>query len=1010
MGRLLTILFCIVLNLSVRGQTDTLALAEKLRDKAREFYRLKQYDSIPAYYDQAAKLFALKGVHDQTVLCMNNAGDSWVFIGEYDKGIQMLEQSLELALKELGNKHEETGQAFNFLGIAYYELGDLKKGREYFHQSLEIREALFGTNSQEVAGSYINIGVIYDEEGDYAHAIEFYSKGIHILMDLGMEIHRYTGNGHQNIGGCYRETGNFDQAVFHFQKALDIRLKLHGPDHFSTGSTRISLANCFTDREEFDLAMEEYLLAEKILIKNLGNNHRRVGHLYRNMGFSFEEAQKPEEARFYKRKALKVLQKSLGGDHPSLSLAYNSLAASFVDSNPDSAMHFFRKGLEVLKQSESVMGQPTSEIWTNIGVLHQKSGAYDSALLALQIALEAIHPEFADPGPYNRLLTPTIHRTDLLRILSKNAEVYFQVYKLKSGDIHDLLKSLSASQLAMDLIDSVRASTGSLATDTRKIYSAKSSPVLSQGIQTACLLFEMTGDTKYQEAAFRFIEKNKFLSLVEASKETEAKQYAGIPDSLIRKEFTVRNQIGHFEYQIYQERQKGTKASARKIRIQEVRLEELKQEAKSIQTLFEDQFPAYYQLKYNTAMATPGQVKSVLRNNQAILEYHIHDSTLTVVIIEDKHISFHRTQLPPNFKNQVYRLRNTIIRNPSTSGKYQADSLLISDARDLYDLLLKKPLNYLKPSIKSLILIPDGMLGHLPFEILLKELPSTGDFRRWPYLIRDYEVSYAFSGTVLATARSRISQVSNKFFGGFAANHSLTKTGSNDQERKLTPTETVNLPLPGALDEVRRISRLLGGDIYQADSATEAVFKREARQYQILHLAMHAVTDDEHPQYSRMLFTSTNDPQEDGALHASELYNLKLNAQLVVLSACNTGYGKVQVGEGVLGLSHAFRYAGCPSLIMSLWQIPDLVTSDIMVYFYEDLMEGKYKDQALNGAKIRYLNEVKIPELGHPYYWAGFIAKGDMSPVQNQGDQNLWVGVIILLLVLLGYLGWQIRR
>lgn len=1010
MGKLLTIILCIFLCISVQGQTDTILLAEKLRDKAREFYRMEQYDSIPAYYDQAAKLFAAKGVHDQTVLCLNNAGDSWVFIGEYDRGIKTLEQSLELALEKLGNNHEETGQAYNFLGIAFYETGDLRKGREYFQQSLEIRKKLYGVQNEQVAGSYINIGIIYDEEGDYAHAIDFYSKGIEILMNLGKEYHRYTGNAHQNIGGCYRETGNFDQAVYHFQKALDIRLKLYGPDHYSTGSTRISLANCYGDREEFDKAMEEYLLAEKILVGNLGTSHRRVGHLYRNMGFSFEQAKRSKEALYYKKKALTVLRNTLGEDHPSLSIAYNSLAASYVESNPDSAMYLYRKGLKVLQDSETTMDQQTAEIWTNISILYQKAGLYDSALAALQIALMNIHPEFGNPGPYNHLLTPTIHRTNLLRILGENAKVYFRKFSHRSGDTDDLVRSLAASKLAMDLIDSVRVSTGSLASDSRKIYSTRSSPILSQGIETALTLFEKTGETRYQEEAYRLIEKNKFLSLVEASKESEARKYAGIPDSLIRREFTTRNQIGHFEYQMYLERQKGAEASDRKLHIYEVRIEELKQEAKHILRLLEDQFPAYYQMKYNIGMATPDEVRTILRNDQAILEYHINDSLVTIAIIHNSGISFQRIPLTTGFKDQIYRLRNTIVQKPGIGGTGNPDSLLISDAQELYDLLLRKPLTILKSSVNSLIIIPDGILGHLPFEMLLGNKPVSPDFRTWPYLIRDYQVSYAFSGTVLASAQSSGASVADKLFGGFAANNTLSEAGLDGQERKSNSSESAYLSLPGALDEIRRISRLLEGEIYQADSATEAVFKNVAHQYRILHLAMHAVTDDEHPQYSRMLFTPSNDTLEDGMLHASELYNLELQAQLAVLSACNTGFGKVQVGEGVLGLSHAFRYAGCPSLVMSLWQIPDMATSDIMVYFYEGLMAGKYKDQALSEAKIRYLDEVKVPELGHPYYWAGFIAKGDMAPIQNRTNKILWSFLIILTLIVMGVFGWQNRR
>ena len=183
--------------------------------------------------------------------------------------------------------------------------------------------------------------------------------------------------------------------------------------------------------------------------------------------------------------------------------------------------------------------------------------------------------------------------------------------------------------------------------------------------------------------------------------------------------------------------------------------------------------------------------------------------------------------------------------------------------------------------------------------------------------------------------------------------------------------------------------------------ASEANFKAKASDFGILHLAMHAFTVDQNPLFSRLIFTPASDTTEDNFLHAIELYNMKLHAQMTVLSACNTGLGAVKKGEGIMSLSRAFAYAGVPSLVMSLWSVPDKSTSSIMVDFYKGIKEKRPKDEALRTAKLNYLKQTKVDELTHPFYWAGFIPVGDMTPVESSTN-SLWYLIPMILLGILG--------
>jgi CHAT domain-containing protein len=188
------------------------------------------------------------------------------------------------------------------------------------------------------------------------------------------------------------------------------------------------------------------------------------------------------------------------------------------------------------------------------------------------------------------------------------------------------------------------------------------------------------------------------------------------------------------------------------------------------------------------------------------------------------------------------------------------------------------------------------------------------------------------------------------------------------------------IPLNWAEKEVTSISDLMNGEAYCYRRASEKMFKERAPKAGILHIATHAVVNDVNPLFSKLIFSPEPASGEDGFLNTYELYNMKLNAQLVVLSACNTGYGTLVRGEGIMSLARGFMYAGCPAIIMSLWPVDDQSTSLLMQKFYEGLKKGQNKDEALRNAKLDFLknaDEVKA----NPFYWSGMIFVGDMNPL-----------------------------
>lgn len=206
-------------------------------------------------------------------------------------------------------------------------------------------------------------------------------------------------------------------------------------------------------------------------------------------------------------------------------------------------------------------------------------------------------------------------------------------------------------------------------------------------------------------------------------------------------------------------------------------------------------------------------------------------------------------------------------------------------------------------------------------------------------------------------------------------------------------------PLPGIKKEVRLISRIIKSKVFEEEEATEYNFRKNAEQYDILHLAMHAFINDSVPAFSSLAFTQveTDDLQKEGLLNTLDIYNLKLKAKLAVLSACNTGTGQLRKGEGIMSLARGFLYAGCPSIIMSLWEVDDESGTKIMASFYKNLKKGESKDEALRMAKLEYLASVNSRK-AHPHYWLSFVSIGDNSPMYISYDFYFFLFLILALL------------
>ncbi len=391
------------------------------------------------------------------------------------------------------------------------------------------------------------------------------------------------------------------------------------------------------------------------------------------------------------------------------------------------------------------------------------------------------------------------------------------------------------------------------------------------------------------------------------------------------------------------------------------------------------------------------QIKQNLDENTVLLEYTLgKDSSFLFAVTKEKVLFSH---LPKS--SEIEHLVQEIRQSLSESGRRNYARFIIV-SRKLYETLLQPAENELKGK-KNLIIAPDAALNYLPFEVLLTADPQrTGraEFQTLSYALKNWTISYTPSASVLASIRER--KATNRDYGSNQTFHNpkseIQKPKSLDfiafgdpvygetngrvssRVRRFVREAFNSSSPPRLADSNREVVQIAAkfGDtsrVFLRQSATEENVKqnRELQSARIVHFATHGISNERLPQFSGLLLSLDATAKEDGLLQTQEIYDLRLDAELVVLSACRTALGKNLHGEGVIGLTRAFLSAGTDSVAATLWQVEDTSTADLMIDFYSRLTTEPNKAVALRDAK---LNMMKNERQSHPHFWASFVLIG----------------------------------
>lgn len=909
-------------------------------------------------------------------------------------------------------------------GVTAGRLGDNDEALIFFNQLYQLRQKMYGQESYRLAAPLINMGIQYKNLGSYDKAIETYQKAESLYTkEYG---NNYSGLGivYTNIGSIYRLTGDYNKALEYQRFAIMVlrRDSIKFPDQLQSLKLNIAetqlklgqnkeairfaeanlkttiprlkpslydlIAMAYRNEGQFDLSEKYYLLAIKSWIDLYGESNVELIDEYLAYSALLLSTKDFEKAYTYSSKAQAIVLKFFG----EKSTAYSQVQSNFGD-------YYYLKNIEA-----QIIEDFRSQRKRNLSMAIQ---SYQNAIVSLVDSFDIKNP-FVDPTLKN--VISEIQLVDAFKkkalAMEKMGDVFQSEFDNKNAERY-FIASLGSLTKATQLIHRLRI--GFENEESKLFFAQNQESTFIDAIKISYKLYKQTKDQKYANLAFEFTERSKASSLLASLKDVKAKEFGGIPDSLLKREDYLKINVANYTSMLFEENHQQEPDSQR-INLFNSKIFKLNEEYSRLIKFFEKSYPEYYSFKYENKITGISELQTRLRARDALVEFIVDEPTLgdergelyRFVITKDA-VDFSMELIDHSYEKDIDFLFQ-FLTSPNYLFTKKKDFVHYSLASfSLYQKLLKPVSGLIKG--KDLIIIPDDKLSYIPFDALLSQMPDTSrmDFRNLNYLVRDYAINYSYSTTLLYNFQNKRAK-SSKSLIAFSPQYIANEPRTDRESSKMYYFS----PLPGAGEEVMNVSDHIQTTSFANFLAQENTFKQKAPDFDILHLAMHTIINDSLPMFSKLVFSKSDENSEDdGFLNTYEIYNMKLNARLAVLSACETGSGKLQKGEGVMSLARGFIYAGCPSIVMTLWQVEDKSGVNIMANFYSYLSKGKRKDVALRMAKLKHL-ESSDPLTAHPHYWLGYVNIGDSEPLYTSND--IYFVIILFIAILVVFFDWYYRK
>ncbi|PZD73692.1 Photosystem I assembly protein Ycf3 [Acaryochloris thomasi RCC1774] len=933
-------------DLNPRQRRD-LSIAKESSTQVIELRRKGQYGKALPLAERVLKLRenVLGPRHILVATSLNNLALLYSDQGQYERAISLFQRSIQVSEALLGAYHPKVAVSLNNLAGVYFDIGDYTQAKSLFQRTIGIYEQALGPEHLRIAASLSNLAVLQTELGNNGQAELLHQRALKIYKEnLGVD-HPSVATSLNNLAYHYTNLGNYRKGEALYQQALEISEKALGPNHPSVAVSLNNLAILYSSQEDYARAEPLHQRALRINEKVLGADHPKIATDLQNLAQLYSKQDNYRKAEPMYQRALRIQRKTVGDQHPRVANSLSGLAWLYRgQAQYDKAESLFREALDIYQSAFGPTHPWVANAFSNLAWLYQ---AQDKTTRTYEVLKQAI----------------AIEEQNLKSVLSIGSEAkkrsYIKTLSRKtnatiSNHLQQSPRNLQSAQLAFRTV--LQRKGRILAALTDSFQSLRQD--LTPADQT---LFDRLQKARSQYATLML-------------KNTGGQ--SALDQDLIRffkdQEEALEEQLARRSIEFRTENQPVTIAA------------------------IQQQLPAHAALveliryrPYNTRARR--QVEQWQAPHYAAYILRAEGQVQWVDLGEAEPID-----------QSIFQFRTAL----------ESRSITIQAIARRLDQQVMQPIRAKLGNTRQLLLSPDSQLNLISFAALVDENNQ--------YLVETYDITYLSSGRDLLRLQSTAAKSSLQP-PLIMANPDYQKSGAIAKgaiANKNRGSRDLNLtfgPLPGTQQEAAQLHRLLPkATLLTADQATENILK-QVKSPRILHIATHGFfleTDLEaalNPSADRAgisIISSVARPkttqksyenpllrsglalagantrrsgEEDGIFTALEATGLNLRGtQLVVLSACETGLGDVANGEGVYGLRRAFVMAGSESQVLSLWKVDDVGTKDLMVKYYQRLLQQAGRSEALRQTQLEMLRSQKYQ---HPYYWAAFIPSGNWKPM-----------------------------
>jgi len=908
--------------------------------------------------------------------------------GDYKEATEFLNRSLEIARQE--QDVEKESMILLKLGLMYWNMGTLLDSTEIYnrvynlaknHKLKHIEQE--GKYALTIYSHYIK-GKEFRKEEKMQESIEEFQKAINISREINSKEHELKCLRQLSITYYYMND-NMQFYLFN-KKALEIAQTLNHRREIGLTSNNIGIY--YKRISNFSKALEYYKSALDIArqqknIEEESNCLSNMGNIYANIG-NFD-------------KALDCLLRALDidtmiGDEAPIAKVLNNIGEVYrsralaTDSteNLQQALEYYKQGLAISRKINS----KRTEVQTlnNIGTIHTDLKNYREAIEHFQVArilaadgndresigmiLNNIGIVYFNQGNFEES-TEYFQKAIILAseiIGAQGKQILWEAYL----ELANTYKEQNKYQLALENykasitnIENIRSNIQLEEHKASYLGTDKRITAYKNLIDLLILLDKSNPEHGYAQEAFSYMEQARARAFLDSLEMSKIDISHHIDFKLINQEKELQKNITKIYNTLI-----DAGASAADKSVLENQLKKYEDELEALRIEIRAKYSAYAELNFPKAL-TLQEAQNLLDNKTAFFAYSIGSESSHAFVISRNDIAFFQIPTKNELQDMVSDYLKVITDRES------------QDFHLGYELFTKLIEPGLKEEIANIIFIPGDILNFLPFETLVTEENS----KQW--LIKKHKIAYAPSISSLnelikrkkangTKRKMELLAFGDPFFGSLES-----EENGDDVLQDFFSTSAYNLyRLEYSNTEIEKISahfkKKKRATFQRLDASEEQLKSQDLNDYKIIHFATHSLVDNKKPARSSIVLSLDNDKREDGFLQMREIYNLKLNSDLVTLSACQTGLGQFIRGEGIEGINRAFFYAGASSVLMSLWAVNDQATYQLMERFYTHLRSSESIMNSLRKAKLEMISS---DILSHPYYWAGFIVSGKADQV-----------------------------